>query len=208
MEQVALVDHAANAQYANRNNLLTRDSTRFSNSRAHSCHAMQCMHTLRRAGRRKKEGLAWSLHSRHRYDPPEVVTVASLDGGGRWGYHRDSPDEPPTCVVASVADTKHKRGRFAIIAPTLQDAIVAHCKTRLKGLTKSAAETILARASSAAAAAASASPSSGAGSRGQKRGKRVPVDTTLSGLGIVVPYDKKTEVGWRELSVSDTNLEK
>ena len=58
-------------------------------------------------GRRKRDGLPWSLHSRHRYDPPEVVTVALLDDGRRWCYHRDSPEEEPHAVVASVSENTH-----------------------------------------------------------------------------------------------------
>jgi hypothetical protein len=32
------------------------------------------------------------------------------------------------------------------------------------------------------------------------------VDDTLTGVGLVCPYDRKSEVGWRELPVRDSEL--
>ena len=114
------------------------------------------------------------------------------------------------CLIVQVPDTKHKRGRFDLIAPTLIHALAEHSKAQLKGLKgadRSVAETIVERTS---AAAAESTRDSGSDAKGRKRAttERVPIDTTLSGLGIVVPYDKKTEVGWRELSVSDSELQR
>jgi hypothetical protein len=153
------------------------------------------------AGKKKRVDLPWFLHSRHRYDPPEVVTVATVTTAGgdvHWGYHRDDPDIPPTQVVASVVDTKRKRGRFRVLSPTLLQAMLKHGKEvvrRLKGGTKSTAIEILAQVTAAAKeATVPAHP------------KRDPIDSTLSTLGIVVPYDESTQVGWRELSVADDTL--
>lgn len=156
------------------------------------------------AGKSKAEGLPWFLHSRHPFDPPEIVTVVEVVGSKplHWGYHRDAPETRPRCVVASVPDKKHKRGRFDELAPTLLDAMTSHGQTFVSKLRdgdkdrKEAAKSCLQRVVAAAKALPAASSPF-----------RRPIDTTLNKLGIAVPYDKKTEVGWRELSVSDAELQ-
>ena len=130
------------------------------------------------------------------FDPPEVLTVfrSVARDGLHWGYFRDAPDEMPSGVVRNDCGADRgivERGTFECAGPGLAAALAKHAAAAAPG---------------GAAAAAFAGIA--------KRAKRVPtpfarrvrVDNTLSGLGIVVPFDASSQVGWRPLEMEDAEL--
>eukprot|EP00041_Stephanoeca_diplocostata_P025779 m.682800 g.682800 ORF g.682800 m.682800 type:complete len:252 (-) comp22823_c0_seq13:1651-2406(-) len=99
----------------------------------------------------------------------------------------------PTAIVCSSA-REDRCSEFKVVGTTLWSAIQKLAKVK-KG-DKKAGE-LLSRVQTALSDVDAGNT------------KRCPrIDDTLHKLGIVVPYDKKTEIGWRPLSLSDTQLRK
>eukprot|EP01062_Namystynia_karyoxenos_P062701 TRINITY_DN55578_c0_g1_i1.p1 TRINITY_DN55578_c0_g1~~TRINITY_DN55578_c0_g1_i1.p1 ORF type:complete len:488 (+),score=93.82 TRINITY_DN55578_c0_g1_i1:79-1464(+) len=147
------------------------------------------------------------------YDPPEVITVAVEEGDGvdtacrrraareadvgrhrllHWGYHRDDPKSLPTFVACAADRSYH----YSVASDTLLGALAERAAAlRATGLRKKleaeAEKLALPLLSSKAAA---------------KVRRKASLAQTVSGLGLVVPYDRKTEVGYREQSVTNAEL--
>lgn len=143
-------------------------------------------------------------YARFRYDPPEVQTIAvSTNTTSKYTHiclHRDDPKELPSMVVGgrrgkpSPAGGQVEDPTFDVLGSTvggamlrlLTDATGAHSPPslalssafstpKLKG--KDAAETF-------------------------KQRKKTSVATTVHHLGVVVPYDHKTELGYRPMMMT------
>lgn len=171
---------------------------------------------------------AYTLHHRFHYDPPEVQTIAlfagSPDGAGEglglraardnvrhWGYLRDDPAVAPLMVVESDADMgrtfKHVGDTLFAAAHALLLAAQADIDSSSTGSSKGkgkAARAEVGRAIAALeAAAAAGSHALGASAQGAWKARQAAVQgRTLSGLGVCVPYDPKTELGYRPLNVT------
>jgi hypothetical protein len=131
------------------------------------------------------------IRSRFYYDPPEVLTIARFpsENPKHWGYFRDEP----TSLPLFVAESDSARGNtFKPLKDTLFGAVL-HLLSSASG---SSATDCLATIT---AAAKHAGVDAGSDSACKSRAKAV-IAPTLSGLGIVVPYDKATEVGFRPLA--------
>eukprot|EP01012_Entosiphon_sulcatum_P043743 TRINITY_DN58135_c0_g1_i1.p1 TRINITY_DN58135_c0_g1~~TRINITY_DN58135_c0_g1_i1.p1 ORF type:complete len:326 (-),score=48.55 TRINITY_DN58135_c0_g1_i1:8-964(-) len=133
------------------------------------------------------------LHWRFPYDPPEFMTVMVDSRNDRhWGYVWDDPKEPPVAVASGTKDTY----TFTIEAPTLIASLTALAEKR------------------GAACAALAAKLRTAGSvysapRGAKTLRRKKtLGNVFSGLGMVVPYDSKTQLGYRDLPMSVAELKR
>ncbi|KAF0751617.1 histone PARylation factor 1 [Aphis craccivora] len=133
------------------------------------------------------------LHWRYYYDPPEFQTIlASTTSEFHIGYYRDVPLEFPVCVVSNDSSKNciiQNLGKslFQVLKKHLLclDSKIANTfKKKLHDYEqRKVTETLLGR-------------------------QCLPVTKTFHKAGIVVPYDRKTDVGYRPLSESEHNLKK
>ena len=145
------------------------------------------------------QALPLRVTSRFYYDPPEVQAFAVFPKQcpRHWGMFRDSPTETPSMVVESDA------ARGNTFTPMCDGVLGAVCHL-VRG--RSAGPPSLVAASKALhAAAVAAGVDPGARTHAVGRGKAA-LAPTLSGLGIVVPYDKATELGFRPLRYTRPQL--
>nr|XP_031830117.1 histone PARylation factor 1 isoform X2 [Nomia melanderi] len=146
-------------------------------------------------------------HWRYYYDPPEFQTIikANTKEGLHFGYWRDDPSEKPVfvaknkasidCVIEPVAEnifgTLHIYiGEKLKAANPFEKIRIAQLHQKLKDYAKEKDITLDKNTSNMRA-----------------REKKV-VTRTFHKAGIVVPYDKKTELGYRDLAVTDNELRK
>ena len=123
-------------------------------------------------------------HWRRRFDPPEVQTMfvedTDAEDSHHFCYHRDSPDHLPTMVVKG----SNNSCKFSIVSTSLPVALMDACVKGSKGYSELAKKVSLTPANSTAGAV--------------KARNRAVIAKTVSGLGIAVPYVKKTELGYRD----------
>ena len=137
---------------------------------------------------------------RRAFDPPELLTVAIVDktsvlcssakylSGARLCIHRDSPEQMTYyAVLATVPSEK----TFEIMGKSLTAALI-----HAMGTTSTPHPGAIALAKEMESTSLSL-PNREALRRERKK-EAPPGSSTYSGLGIAVPYVKKTEVGWRE----------
>nr|CAG4638660.1 EOG090X0BAY [Cyclestheria hislopi] len=141
------------------------------------------------------------------YDPPEFQTVIVGDKkkGFHLGYFRDSPKEMP-CFVGSNTESDG-----CLIKPTGENLFAAISQVITNG-SKTAnpfMKTKLQAFQSELVKWANEKefPLQAHTQRMKDRDKKV-VAKTFYGCGIVVPYDKKTKVGYREIPETNANLKK
>jgi len=127
-------------------------------------------------------------------DPPETQAVA-LDGkaGRRICLHRDDPGALPTMVVASPRDASASHGSKwdiigSSIAVAIANAVDGGSSTATAGLLK-----------------AFGPEAKDAKTTATARRKRT-IAQTATGLGIVVPYNRKTELGYRDPMIDRAKL--
>jgi len=113
------------------------------------------------------------------------------------GLHRDAPSESPKMVVRN--DSKSGGGTFEPAGESrgLALAFVSHAKKNMAAGSESVIKKLVAMGSSPPAAYMET-----------RAWNKRAIDNTLSGTGILVPYNKKTEVGWRPLECTDKALKK
>ena len=128
---------------------------------------------------------------RYFYDPPEFITcIISLKTPTlHWGLYRDSPNDLPCAVFEndSKIDCKFKASHRTVFGPLFDaakksDAPIALALRKLD-----------------------ASQTGPPGAEFAMRKKKL-LGQTMNGFGVNVPYDKEKQVGYRELSVTQTQL--
>ncbi|XP_045533924.1 histone PARylation factor 1-like [Papilio machaon] len=142
------------------------------------------------------------VHWRFFYDPPEFQAVLKKKGKSEFhiGYYRDDPDSKPEfvasndsakdCLIQPLADNI-----FGAVYNYLQNEKNASpflsmpCQKLMEKVKKWASDNNFSLDE-------------------YDRKKRSPVTKTLHGAGIVVPFNKKTELGYRPLVESNANLKK
>eukprot|EP00756_Hemistasia_phaeocysticola_P063545 Hpha_TRINITY_DN7010_c0_g1::TRINITY_DN7010_c0_g1_i1::g.23000::m.23000 len=147
------------------------------------------------------------------YDPPELLTIvveegeeelgarmdalvmphgeafpypASAKGRRHWCYHRDDPRELPTFVACGVDGCYEYEVSGRSLVAVLHGLCAPHSPAR-KLLAAEGGE-------------------GGGGAAALRR--KVSLSSTVSKLGLVVPYDKSSEVGYRELPFTNADLRK
>ena len=167
-----------------------------------------------------------ALSDRGLYDPPEFQPLVKLvETNGTTaviGYWRDEPAEHATLLAISRPKDTGKGGGPGVNITPIDNPPggQAHLFIALHVLmTKASKESSLkgqacgrfanALAASAAANGVEMSPASNfkAGSLASQR-KRAAIGPTVSGMGIIVPYDKPTELGYRVLHITGKELRK
>ncbi|XP_065090538.1 histone PARylation factor 1-like [Ochlerotatus camptorhynchus] len=143
-------------------------------------------------------------HWRFYYDPPEFQTIlVKKDSGLHYGYWRDQPDD--TIGLVAVNDV-NKGCEFKMVGENVFDAVMHFLehevtatpfnKVQISSMKKSLEEW------------AKSHNIQLKGTEKQKaRGKAI-VCKTFHKAGIVVPFERKKELGYRELLETDTNLKK
>ncbi|XP_058835114.1 histone PARylation factor 1-like [Topomyia yanbarensis] len=143
-------------------------------------------------------------HWRFYYDPPEFQTVLVKKGSGlHYGYWRDSPDD--TSGLVAVNDV-NKGCEFKFIGENVFDAVIHFLEHEAKVTPFNKAQ-IAAMKRYLEEWAKEHNIKLKGGEKLKSRGRAV-VCKTFHKAGIVVPFDRKTELGYRELLESDANLKK
>uniref|UniRef100_A0A1B6M6S4 PBZ-type domain-containing protein n=1 Tax=Graphocephala atropunctata TaxID=36148 RepID=A0A1B6M6S4_9HEMI len=149
-------------------------------------------------------------HWRYYYDPPEFQTVICSEDSRCYhmGYYRDDPNEIPVFVASNVLNSKNpeKNGDLKIVGQNLFAALNSYLEelktdpfSRMKipqfqkTLTSWAKEKGF---------------NLDKNSKEMDSRSRKVVAKTFHGAGIVVPVDKKNDVGYRELAASNTMIKK
>ncbi|KFB45935.1 hypothetical protein ZHAS_00013900 [Anopheles sinensis] len=143
-------------------------------------------------------------HWRFYYDPPEFQTVLVKKGSGvHYGYWRDEPDNADGLVAFNDVN---KGCEFKMIGANVFDAIVHYLeehisvtpfnKKQIGTMKKSLEEWTTAKGIPLKA------------SEKIKSRSKLIVCKTFHKAGLVVPYDRKQDLGYRPLLESDANLRK
>ncbi|XP_046837716.1 histone PARylation factor 1 [Vespa crabro] len=144
-------------------------------------------------------------HWRYYYDPPEFQTIITGEKDGlHLGYWRDEPNEKPIFVVKNKADVNciiqpEAENVFGAVNVCIEDALktanlfektsILQLQKQLKEFAQKHNITLESKTDKMI-----------------NREKKV-VARTFHKAGIVVPYNKKTQLGYRELSVTDKELQ-
>ncbi|XP_056416887.1 histone PARylation factor 1 [Hyla sarda] len=155
---------------------------------------------------KKTSEVNYNLHWRFFYDPPEFQTIIVGDSKHHIGYYRDSPEELPVFLGSNDAS------KGCHITPTGDNVFSAVNQFAVKKLkeisdkkTVTMVKELVEKLSSAADNLGYALEQKTASMK--RRDKRV-VTKSFHGAGLVVPVDKKNDVGYRELPETDGNLKK
>ncbi|XP_062562294.1 histone PARylation factor 1-like [Armigeres subalbatus] len=143
-------------------------------------------------------------HWRFYYDPPEFQTIlVKKDSGVHYGYWRDQPDDTSGLVALN---NVNKGCEFKIIGENIFDAVIHFLENEVTTTPFNKAS-VAAMKKSLEDWAKSNDIKLKANDKQKVRSKQV-VCKTFHKAGIVVPFDRKKELGYRELLESDANLKK
>ncbi|RVE52291.1 hypothetical protein evm_003081 [Chilo suppressalis] len=144
------------------------------------------------------------IHWRFYYDPPEFQTVFKKRGSSQYhiGYYRDNPDEKPQflasndsekdCKITPIAHNIFAAVYYYLENEKMTSPFVAMACQKLIDIIKKAAEKY-----------------NFCIEKYNVKDRQGKIATkTLHGAGIVVPYNKKTQLGYRRLTESDATLKK
>ncbi|KAH8277478.1 hypothetical protein KR026_011394 [Drosophila bipectinata] len=145
-------------------------------------------------------------HWRFYYDPPEFQTIfVRKNTGVHYGYWRDVPQDKDNLLIARNDSTQGCE--FTFIAGNIFDAFLYYLENDFVG-TPFTANQVAGTKKSVQKYLSDQSLELPQLDRLQRdRNKRV-VAKTFHRAGIVVPLDKKSQMGYRPLSVSDAELKK
>ncbi|XP_030373711.1 histone PARylation factor 1-like [Scaptodrosophila lebanonensis] len=145
-------------------------------------------------------------HWRFYYDPPEFQTVFVRRGTGiHYGYWRDEPQDKDKLLVARNDMT---RGcEFEFVAGNIFDAFLYYLQNDFVGTPFSATQVSAAKKALQKHISDNSVELAPLDRLQRERNKRV-VAKTFHRLGIVVPFERKTQQGYRPLTVSDAELKK
>ncbi|XP_063985096.1 histone PARylation factor 1 isoform X2 [Diachasmimorpha longicaudata] len=144
-------------------------------------------------------------HWRYFYDPPEFQTI--LKGNDKEGLHfgfwRDKDDELPVFVAKNAANVDCK---IKPVAETIFGAVSAFAEERLKEASPFEKSSISLFSRKVKQFAKTHNISLELDSLNMRSRNRKSVTKTFHGAGIVVPYDKKTQLGYRNLVATESEF--
>uniref|UniRef100_T1IPC9 Histone PARylation factor 1 n=1 Tax=Strigamia maritima TaxID=126957 RepID=T1IPC9_STRMM len=151
-------------------------------------------------------------HWRFFYDPPEFTTVlvtTEKNSQLHFGYFRDDPNEMPNFVASNNANNDCV---LTPLGPNLFAAINAHIKSQIKDFkskyTKTHLEELKGLNNKLKKWAEDHQFTLDMKTSAMNARQKLVVAKTFHRAGIVVPFDKKTEVGYRPLPETDGKLKK
>ncbi|KAH8358848.1 hypothetical protein KR093_002785 [Drosophila rubida] len=143
-------------------------------------------------------------HWRFYYDPPEFQTVfVRKNTGIHYGYWRDVPQDKDRLLLARNDATQNCE--FQFIAGNIFDAFVYYLEHDFAGTPFNAAQVTATK--KAVKQYLSDNPLPNLDTLTKERNKRV-MAKSFHRAGIVVPYERKSQQGYRPLPVSDAELKK
>jgi len=153
-------------------------------------------------------------HGRYYYDPPEMCTVLCEDtyrSGIHIGYFRDSPDSDPVFLVSGV---EGEGAKLTTLGDNIFSALYNHLGSQVDKVdpfTRSKMAKMIEKLKlwvNKAMMSGNDKLNLEKRTVGMKNRDRAKMASTFHGAGMVVPYDKKTEVGYREIPETPANLRK
>jgi len=153
-------------------------------------------------------------HGRYYYDPPELATVLCEENyttGFHIGYFRDSPDDDPVFLVSGV---EVEGAKLSILGENIFAALYNHLANQVEKVDpflRSKMAKIMEKVKlwvNKAVMVGNDKLNLEKKTVGMKNRDRAKLASTFHGAGMVVPYDKKTEVGYREIPETPANLRK
>ncbi|XP_003705074.1 histone PARylation factor 1 [Megachile rotundata] len=146
-------------------------------------------------------------HWRYYYDPPEFQTIVKVDDkdGLHFGYWRDVIAEKPIFIA------KNKAAINCLIEPVAENifgAIDAYIEEKLKSSNPFEKTRIALLHKKLKDFAKENKINLDKQTANMQARERQVVARTFHKAGIVVPYNKKTELGYRSLAVTDRELQK
>ncbi|XP_060531382.1 histone PARylation factor 1 isoform X2 [Cylas formicarius] len=147
------------------------------------------------------------IHWRYYFDPPEFQTVLKSDikTGYHIGYFRDSPEELPIFLASNCAN---EDGTFTVMGDNIFAAVNFHLENILKTSDPFKKLKLTKFQSMLKQAAEKLNLSLSKNTEKIKRRNNKIVTRSFNKLGIVVPYNRKTQLGYRELSLGNMELHK
>ncbi|XP_073512430.1 histone PARylation factor 1 isoform X2 [Phyllobates terribilis] len=155
-----------------------------------------------------KSDINYNLHWRYFYDPPEFQTIIVGDNKTQYhiGYYRDCPEELPVFLGSNDAV---KGCLITATGDNVFSAVKLFAVKKLKEISdKKTANLVKDLVAKLTAAASDLGYSLEQKTASMKRRDKKVVTKSFHGAGLVVPVDKKTDVGYRELPETDGNLKK
>lgn len=153
-------------------------------------------------------------HGRFYYDPPELCTVLCEDeyrSGLHIGYFRDSPDCAPVFLVSGM---EVEGAKLTTLGDNMFSALYHHLAGQMDKVDpfmRSKMAKMMEKLKlwvNKAMMVGNDSLNLEKKTVGMKNRDRAKMASTFHGAGMVVPYDKKTEVGYREIPETTANLRK
>ncbi|XP_066429632.1 histone PARylation factor 1 [Eleutherodactylus coqui] len=157
---------------------------------------------------KKTSDINYHLHWRFFYDPPEFQTIIVGDSNMKHhiGYYRDSPEELPVFLGSNDA------AKGCLIFPSgdnVFSAVKQFAVKKMKTISdKKTLNMVKDLVEKVTAAADNLGYSLEQKTASMKRRDKKVVTKSFHGTGLVVPVDKKNNVGYRELPETDGNLKK
>lgn len=155
----------------------------------------------------KRKQSLFLLHWRYYYDPPEFQTVLKGDDDKLFhvGYFRDDPKSLPVFLASNCAA---KDGVFSQLGENIFGAVNSILSDMKKSANPFLQSKIQRLQKTLQEHANENDFTLETKTQAMKARNRKTVSKTFNGLGLLVPVEKKTEVGYRELIESDANLKR
>ncbi|KAG7206638.1 hypothetical protein KM043_000316 [Ampulex compressa] len=146
-------------------------------------------------------------HWRYYYDPPEFLTVIKGDDadGLHFGYWKDDLSEKPVFVAKNKAEVDCK---IEPVAENIFGAVAIRVEEKLRSANPFQKTPILRLQRELKRYAKENDITLEKNTSGMRDRERKVVARTFHSAGIVVPYNKKTQLGYRDLAVTDSELKK
>ncbi|XP_018405538.1 PREDICTED: histone PARylation factor 1 [Cyphomyrmex costatus] len=146
-------------------------------------------------------------HWRYYYDPPEFQTIVKCDNkeGLHFGYWRDDTVEKPVFIAKNEANVN---GIFEPVAENIFGAVDAYLYNKVKSANPFEKISITRLHSQLKNFAKQHNITLEKNTADMRARERLVVARTFHKAGIVVPYDKKTQLGYRDLAATDNDLQK
>ncbi|KAM3967953.1 LOW QUALITY PROTEIN: histone PARylation factor 1 [Aphomia sociella] len=143
------------------------------------------------------------VHWRFFYDPPEFQAVLKRKGNSEYhiGYFRDSPDEKPVFLASNDST---KGCNITVMSENIFGAVYMYLQRKKSSpFTAMACEKLMEKIKTTAK-----ENNYTLEEFDIKKRQSETVTRSFHGAGIVVPFNKKTQLGYRHLVESDANIKK
>lgn len=147
------------------------------------------------------------IHWRYYYDPPEFQTVITCNDkeGLHFGYWRDDVAEKPIFVAKNQANVNCI---FEPVAENIFGTVDIYLQSKVKSANPFQKTAIMRLHSNLKNFAKQHDITLEKNTADMRSREKRVVARTFHRIGIVVPYDKKTQLGYRDLAVTDNDLQK